>query len=45
MFGGRYTTGDQLIDKIMYAVLTVIIVGAFIIFGSPVYNKFLSMIW
>lgn len=42
MFGGRFSSGDPMIDKILYGATAVIIISALIIFGSPLYNSILA---
>ena len=45
MFKGLYTTGDEMTDRILYVVLTIIILGAFIFFGMPLIEMALGMNW
>ena len=45
MFFGKFSTGDELLDKIAYAIIAVIIVVALDTFGAPFANKILSTIW
>ncbi len=42
MFGGRFTSGSEMIDKILYGATAVIIITAIVIFGSPLFNTILA---
>jgi len=42
MFGGKFTSNDAMIDKILYGATAVVIMAAIIIFGSPVFNVILA---
>ena len=42
MFNGFYTSGDEMVDKILYTALAVLIISFIIIFGAPLFNKVLA---
>lgn len=42
MFGGRFTSTDPMIDKILYGATAVIVITAVVVFGSPVFNLLLA---
>jgi len=42
MLLGKYTSGDRMMDDLIDAIIALIVMGIFIILGSPFYNTILK---
>ena len=42
MLFGLFTSGDDMIDDLLYAMFAIIVLGFLIFFGSPIYNNVLK---
>lgn len=45
MFHGLYTSGDPMLDKLLYGASTIIVISLVVIFGSPLFSFILSKIF
>lgn len=45
MFKGLYTTGDEMMDRLVYTIIAILAMEVFIFVGMPLLEMALSMNW